>query len=300
MLRTIIYIIVSILVFESIQAQEFKCRVAIQAKDKESNPELYKNLQKSVEQFMNNTKWTDHIFEDVEKLEMSLVINVESQSSGTFQSKLQVVANRPVFNSSYLSPLINLVDESFVFKYTEFENIEFNENAFVSNLSSVLAYYAYFVLGLNYDSFAQNGGARWFQKAEMITNAAQNNGYNGWSSNEADKRNNRYWMIENALNSSYATFHNAMYKYHRLGLDIMHEKDLEGRAKISDALTDLETVYDQRPGLSIISVFMNAKYAELQSIYSVAQPDELKRAITQMKKLDPARSADYDKLSNQQ
>jgi len=280
-------------------SQELKCRVTISAKDQqESERDFYNNMRKSIEDMMNNTVWTDNVFDAKEKIEMNISISIKQKSDNTFDATLQIQSNRPVYKSRYNSLMLNVVDDKFKFKYQEFETLDFDEQSFNSNLTFTLAYYAYIVLGMDYDSFSLNGGTKWYQKAEAMVNIAQGQSeYTGWKAYE--NKENRYWLVENLLNSAYANYRNAIYMYHRLGLDIMSDKTNEGRAKITEALGEMEKVNKQKPGLFELVIFFQAKNKELQDIYSDAQPDEKTRVVTMLKKMDPGRASDYDKILSQ-
>ena len=210
---------------------------------------------------------------------------------------MQVQTSRPVYNSTYTTTLFNHVDDKVSFQYEENEPIEFSENSFVSNLSSILAYYAYIALGLDYDSFAPNGGVEFFQKAQNVVTVAQANDESGWSSTSRDDKT-RYWLVENLLNSSYSYFHTAMYKYHRLGLDVMFEKPEEGRKEVYNAVSELEKIFRQKPSSYLLTAFFYAKKDEIVQMYSEGNPDEKNRMVTLAKKLNPANVTEYEKINS--
>ncbi|MBO7124294.1 MAG: DUF4835 family protein [Bacteroidales bacterium] len=279
-------------------SQELRCHVNIQYNDiANADKDLFNTLRSSIEDFMNSQTWTTHSFEEQEKIEVKLTLRITSQSSKNFAGTLQVQSSRPVYNSTYTTTLFNHVDDKISFQYEENEPIEFSENAFMSNLSSVLAYYAYIVIGLDYDSFSQNGGMEFFQKAQNVVTMAQANDESGWSSSSRDDKT-RYWFIENLLNSSYSAFHTAMYKYHRLGLDIMYDKPEEGRKAVYNGVQELEKVFKQKPGSYLLTAFFYAKKDEIVQMYSEGNPDEKNRMTTLAKKLNPANVNDYDKINS--
>ena len=218
--------------------QELKCTVKVTAKDEqESDRNALENLRKSVEQFMNSQVWTDNVFDEKEKIDVNILISVKQKSNDVYDASLQIQSNRPSYNSRYQSIMLNFIDEKFKFTFQELGTIEFDEQTFNSNLTYVLAFYAYVIIGLDYDSFSLNGGTKWYQKAEAIVNNAQSqNDYSGWKAFES--KDNKYWIIENLLNNTYSGFRTCLYTYHRLGLDIMSEKPQEGRAKITEALSE--------------------------------------------------------------
>lgn len=294
----------SILIFFSffstiIMAQEFKCIVSVTAKDQqESDLSTYANLKKGIEQFMNSQIWTDNIFDDKEKIEMNIAISVKQKSGDNYDATIQIQSNRPTYGTRYNSVMFNFVDDKLRFIFQEFNTIELDEQRFNSNLTYTLAYYAYIVLGLDYDSFSLNGGTKWYQKAEALVNNAQTqNDYSGWKAYE--NKENKYWLVENLLNPSYTSFRNCIYTYHRLGLDLMYDKPNEGRAKIAEALMELDKVHSVKPGLFMMNAFFQAKSKEIIGIFSESQPDEKNRIINLCKKVDPGRASDYDAIMSQ-
>ncbi len=294
LLITILSVILATMSF----AQELRCHVNIQYNEiANADKDLFNTLRSSIEDFMNSQAWTTHSYEEQEKIEVKLTFRMTSQSSKNFAGTLQIQSSRPVYNSTYTTTLFNHVDDKISFQYEENEPIEFSENSFVSNLSSILSYYAYIVIALDYDSFSPNGGIEFFQKAQNIVSAAQANDESGWSSSSRDDKT-RYWFVENLLNSSYSSFHSAMYKYHRLGLDIMYDKPEEGRKEVYNAVAELEKVFKQKPSSYLLTAFFYAKKDEIVQMYSEGNPDEKNRMVTLAKKLNPANVNDYDKINS--
>ncbi len=285
--------LLTIATFFSVQAQELRCRVNVQFTDiPDVNKDLFTNFKQTVEEFMNNTVWTDQKFEEQEKIDMVLNIKINKMNSNnSFNATFQVQSSRPIFTSSYTTTVFNYVDARMNFVFEENQRIEPTENSFVSNLSSTLSFFAYIVIGLDADTFAQNGGTPYFQKAQMIVNATSSSGEASWSSKDSE---GKYWLVEDMLNSSYSGFRRAMYMYHRLGLDIMSEKLADGRKQIIQALTELETVYAIRPSAMLLTVFFYAKKDEIIQIFSEAPPEEKQQVLTLTKKLNPANAAEYD------
>lgn len=290
-----IFSIVALFICLSGFAQEFKARVAMSYSELQ-NPdrELFNKMRQDIEEFINNRTWTKHSFEEVERIEISFNFRIMSQSSDNYSASVQVQASRPIYGATYTSPLLNYLDENVSFQYQEFQSLEFEENTHTSNLTSVIAFYAYFVLGLDYDSFQENGGTEYYQKAQNIVTTAQSASERGWKSYES--KTNRYWLADDVLNGTYSAFRSCLYKYHRLGLDVMSEKPKDGRAKIEQAINDLNKVYKVKPGAFLLDFFFYAKKTELKNIYSDAMPDEQKRVTTILKKINPANASDYDQI----
>lgn len=260
-----------------------------------SDKAVFDQLQQDVFEFMNSRKWTNYNFQQNERIECSILINVSAWDNiENFTATIQVQSRRPVFNSSYFTVMLNHLDKDFTFKYMTGQPIEYIENTFTTNLASVLAFYAYFIIGLDFDTFMPFGGTECYEKAQNIINSAQNAADKGWKSYENQR--NRYWMIENLLNASYTDMRTAIYQYHRLGLDAMADDISTGRQLVTDAMTNMQKVYRQRPGLFFISLFMTAKSDELVNIFTPAPPVEKMRIVSILKNLDPANSSKYNDI----
>lgn len=296
MKKLLFSILILLLYVSSSFAQELRCRVNIQYNEiANADKDMFNTLRSSIEDFMNSQVWTTQTFEEQEKIEIKLSLRITAQSSKNFTGTLQVQSSRPVYNSTYTTTLFNHVDDKISFQYEENEPLEFSENAFVSNLSSTLAYYAYLVIGLDFDSFSPNGGIEYFQKAQNVVTTAQANDEAGWSSSSRDDKT-RYWLVENLLNSTYSSFHTAMYKYHRLGLDVMYDKPEEGRKEVYNGVAELEKVFKQRPSSYLLTAFFYAKKDEIVQMYSEGNPDEKNRIVALVKKLNPSNINDYEKI----
>jgi len=277
-------------------AQELRCNISISAqKIQGANKTVFQTMQSDLYEFMNNHKWTDHQYAMDERIECNFFINLEQQvSSDEFKGTIQVQLRRPVFNSSYETVLLNIKDNDFDAKYVEYQTLEFNETSNKDNLTSILAYYAYIVIGMDYDSFYPNGGTEYFQKAQAIVNNSQNSAQKGWKAYESER--NRYWLVENILNKSYAGFRTCTYQYHRLGLDLMADKPEEGRAAIAESLKSIQKVFRSRPSLYILQVFFDAKSDELVNIFSKSFPDERNRVMAILNECDPSNGSKYEKI----
>jgi len=294
-MRTIVILLV-LLVSLQLSAQEFQCAVQVVAPSvQSSNKKVFETLQKSIMEFMNNQKWTDDVFKPEERIDCNIMINVaEVISVDEFKASIQIQARRPVYNTSYYTVLFNHMDQDFRFNYVENEPIVYNPNNFDSNLVAVLAYYAYVVLGMDYDSFKQSGGTNHFQQAEQIVNRAQSSSYAGWKAFESQR--NRYWLVENVLNQYHRPLRQCMYAYHRKGLDRMHEKPEEGRGEILAAIEDLRKVYRQKPGSFYMQTFFTAKADELVKIFEESFSMEKGRAVEVLQEIDPANQKKYEAL----
>ncbi len=279
-----------------IKAQEFLCNIQVNTQQVQgTDKKVYETMQTALTEFLNSRRWTNYEFKINERIECNMLINITDRPSvDRFKATLNIVASRPVFNSAYNSALINYIDKDFEFDYVEFEPLDFQESQYTSNLTSVMAYYLYMVLGLDFDSFSEFGGTPYYQKAEAIVNVAQNSGEKGWNSYENQR--NRYWLVENYLNKNYVGLRTFLYNYHRKGLDVMADKPDEGRGVILQSLNDLKKVSDEQPGLFALQLMLNAKSDEIVNIFSQCNPKEKEDAQTVMKQIDPANSSKYSKM----
>ncbi|MCE4564216.1 DUF4835 family protein [Maribellus sp. CM-23] len=277
-------------------AQELRCNVTVSARGIQgANQNLFRTMQSDIYDFMNNRKWTEHVYGYDEKIRCNLLIQLDEQvSADEFKGSIIVQLTRPVFNSSYTSTVLNIKDNDFHCNYVEFQPLEFNETSNRDNLTNILAYYAYIILGFDYDTFSAEGGTEFFQKAQSIVNNSQNARERGWKSFESER--NRYWLTENILNKSYSSFRSCMYSYHRDGLDIMSDRVEEGRANIANSLRDIQKVFRRRPSTYILQIFFDAKADELVNVFSKSFPDERSRVLAILNEVDPSNGSKYEKI----
>ena len=228
-------------------AQEIFCNVQVNSSQiQTSDRKVFQTLQTAIYEFVNNTKWTSASIKNEERIECTFLINVKERvSNDEYKASIQVQSTRPIYGTSYKSTMLNYLDNNFRFRYLEYQSLEFNENAHISNLTSVLAYYVYMVLGLDFDTFSEYGGAPYYIKAQNIVNKAQNAREIGWKAFESDK--NRYWLVHDLLDTRYEKIHNCYYRYHRLGMDLMSDKADDGRYEITEALHELRSIYQNNP-----------------------------------------------------
>ena len=280
-------------------AQEIFCRVQVSASQiQTSDRKVFQTLQTAIHEFVNNTKWTSASIKNEERIECTFLINIkEKVSNDEFKASIQIQSTRPIYGTSYKSTMLNYLDNNFRFRYLEYQSLEFNENTHISNLTSVLAYYVYIVLGLDFDTFSEYGGAPYFIKAQNIVNNAQNAREIGWKAFESDK--NRYWLVHDLLDTRYEEIHNCYYRYHRVGMDILSEKTDDARYEITEALEELRGIYRDNPSALILKIFFDAKADEITKIYSEAFPNEQARIIKLLTEIDPANSAKYQAITAQ-
>ncbi|HYQ58885.1 MAG TPA: DUF4835 family protein [Draconibacterium sp.] len=278
-------------------AQELRCNVTVTARSIQgANQNLFRTMQSDLYDFMNNRKWTEHVYSYDEKIRCNIVIRLDEQiSADEFKGSIQVQLTRPIFNSSYTSTVLNIKDNDFHCRYVEFQPLEFNETSNRDNLTNIMAFYAYVILGFDYDTFSEEGGTEYFQKAQAIVNNSQNARERGWKAFESE--HNRYWLMENILNKSYASFRTCMYNYHRNGLDLMSDRVEEGRANIAEALRDIQAVFRRRPSTYIVQMFFDAKADELVNVFSKSFPDERNRVMAILNEVDPSNGRKYEKIA---
>lgn len=289
-----------ILFISGIYAQELNCRVQVShQKIQGTNIEIFNDMQKDIYEFINNKQWTEHVYQVDERIECTFMINISKQiGTEKFIGTITVQSRRPVFNSTYFSTLLNFKESSddFHFEYRQQEPLEFNINSSNSSLTSVLAFYAYIILGLDYDTFSQNGGAPFFEMAQQIVNNQQSSSQPGWKSYETTDMNNRYWLVENFTNGAYSELHTFLYKYHRLGLDQLADKTEEGRGEVSRSLEHLRNVYRKKPNLYILKLIVGAKSDEIIKLFSESFPREQAEVYNIMSEIDPANESKYNKI----
>jgi hypothetical protein len=277
--------------------QELRCNIqVVSSQIQGTNKQVFQTLQNELYEFMNNTAWTNHVYRNEERIDCNIMINLSDHSGDEFKGSIQIQSRRPTFNTSYNSTIFNYKDDDVKFNYVEFEALEFSMTEFRSNLTSILAYYAYIIIGLDYDTFSPLGGTEYFQKAEQILNMAQNAPEKGWKAFES--RKNRYWLVENILNDQYKGVRDFMYRYHRLGLDVMSSKEAAGRAEIAESLELLQKVYRQKPDpfLFYFDLVMIAKSEELVNVFSESFMAEADRVYNILVEIDPTRTDRYKKI----
>ncbi len=266
-MRKIFAVIFLFITFNSV-SQELNCKVYINSDEIGiSNKQIFTTLQDAISEYMNNTKWTNLIYRDQEKFDCSLTINIlENSTANRFKGSLQLLVSRPVYNSSYNTPILSFNDNDVSFTYEEYQPLIYNENSFDSNLVSILTYYAYTILGFQADTFSFKGGETMFQSAERVVNQAQQGGAAGWK--QIDGNNTRYQLNENLLSPVYEPFRMAMYNYHIHGLDLMVDDSRTAKQTISQSIIELEKIFDDRPNTFLIRVFMDTKSDEIVDIFS--------------------------------
>ena len=289
------------LIIATAHSQELNARVTVNSSRVGTtvNKSVFQTLQNTLTTFLNTRKWTSDNFLPNERIDCNFLLNVQStEEPNVYSASLTVQAARPAFSSSYLSPMINYQDEDILFKYIEFRQLEFNENrvsgtdAQASNLTAVFAYYAYMILGFDYDSYSLKGGNLYFQKAQnIVNNAPEARGISGWKA--FDGVRNRYWLVENMLNSRYAIMHDIIYNYYRMSLDKMYEDENGARAQMMNVLNLLNNYNSDNPNTMINQVFFQGKTNEFIKIFSKAPQQDKVRASELLQKMDITNATRY-------
>lgn len=286
---------------DSVRSQEINARVTVLYNQVATTVDrkVFQTLQSSLASFINKRKWTSDAFDAGERIECSFLLNLTGiKEPNVYQATLTVQAARPVYNTSYLSPLVNFQDNDVVFRYVEFQPVEFNENRvsgsepLAANLTAVIAFYVYTILALDYDSFAPRGGDPYFQKALNIVNSAPDGrGISGWK--PFDGLRNRYWLSENFVNNRYALLHDAWYTYYRLGMDKMYENEKETREQMINAFNMLNTVNEGTSNLMAIPFFFQGKADEIVRVFKRGDPGDRRRVSELLQRLDITNAARY-------
>lgn len=288
-----------VLLAASLNAQELNCNVqVISSKIQGTNREVFRDLQNQAYEFLNNRIWTEDNFTNQERIECKIMLNIQERSGDEFRGYIQVSSRRPVFNSSYNSAMINYKDNNLRFRYVQGEPLEFDMSTHKNNLTSILAYYAYIIIGLDYDSFSLYGGKEFYQKAQQIVSNAQSARYKGWKAYE--DRKNRYWLVENMLDDDYKKVRRFLYQYHRQGLDKMFEEPSKARSTIAESIELLRDVHREKPDsyLFFMKLVIEAKSDEFVNIYSEGSSSVSDRVASMLSEIDPSHSDKYDKITN--
>ncbi|MEO7308417.1 MAG: DUF4835 family protein [Ferruginibacter sp.] len=300
-MRKINLLFILLLAFKFSSAQELKANITVVSNQVGSNvnQNVFRTLQTALNTFINTRKWTADTYQPNERIECNFLLNLQPTGDlNVYNASITIQAARPVYNTSYLSPIINFKDDNVSFKYVEFQQLEFNENrvsgsdAMVSNLTAVIAYYAYMILAFDYASFAPRGGDPYFQKAQnIVNNAPDGRGISGWKA--FDGIRNRYWLVENMLNSRYTIMHDIYYNYYRLGMDKLYEDENTARIEVMNVLNLLNNFNTDNPNKMISQFFFQGKSTELIKIFSKAPPQDKIRASELLQKMDITNAGKY-------
>ena len=285
-----------IMCLADVDAQELDVNVEILTpKLQTADPKVFETLSQTMEEFMNNQKWTDDEFEQDERIKLDLILTITSESGNdAYGAELVIQSNRPVFGNTYETPTFTHLDKDITFSYQQYQPLEYSQTTYINELSTILAFYANVAIGMDYDSFSPFGGDLYFNRAQDIINQVPPgiaSSLKGWRS--VDGKRNRYWLVENLLTPRVRPFRQAFYDYHRQGLDVMHDNFVTGRAVMTQSLATLMDVNRSYPSSMIVQVFTNTKSEEIIEIYKGAFPDEKSEIIKVMVKIDPSKASNY-------
>ncbi len=284
-----------------LQAQEFKCKVTVNAAGaKITNKQMFKTLERAVQEFVNKRRWTDKQFQDYEKIKADIILNVKDYDlkDNTIKAEFYFRSYRPVYKSDYETLLLNLVDKNFQFKYREFEKLDFNLELFESNLTSTIAFYLYVALGYDFNSFKENAGKPFFEKAEIIQTNAEQNNISGWE--RENKNNSKGDLIEQLLNENSTFYHKAIYTYHRWGLDLMADKLQGGKNNIISAINYIKKFKTENKDSDyLIKIFFDAKADEIVQIFTAGPPVNTSFVVTKLRNLAPNYDFKWDEIQKQ-
>jgi hypothetical protein len=276
------------------RCQEFQANVTVLSNriSTSVNKQIFSTLQTALYNFINGRKWSNVAFNSNEKIQCNFILNLSGATdNNTYTAALTVQTGRQIYNTTYQSPLMNYMDESVTFKYVQYQDLDFNENRvggtdpLTANLTAVFAFYAYTILGLNFDSYGLRGGDLYFQKAlNIVSNAPEASSLNGWK--PFDGLRNRYWLIENLTNPKYNPMHDAMYNYYRQGLDQMYDHEADGRVAVMNALISLNSINNEFPNIMFMQFFFQGKGTEIGNVFKHGTPDEKSRALDILSRID--------------
>lgn len=301
-MKSLRYILVFLLfaAIHSVQAQELKCNVTINSDQVEgSNKSVFNTLQQSIQEFVNNSQWTNLTFQDKERIECNMLIVVKQVQDNMFVCEFTCQSRRPVYGTTYTTPILNFKDNNFIFTYQEFDRLDFQQHTFTSNLTALIAYYCYLIIGHDMDSFSRLGGTPYFQICENIVNAAQSASLesteqSGWKA--FDSNRNRYALINNLMDEAFKEYRQYFYDYHRYGLDEMINNVANGRARIASGIEILDKANKARPATYVINAFLDAKSDELVNIFQEGTEDERTKVYETLVNIDPTRQSTYEQI----
>jgi hypothetical protein len=279
-----------------IRAQEFNCQASVIAPQvAQAQPRVFQSLEVAIKEFFQNRRFTNANFAPAERIEINLLLTITQQPApDRFEGTLQVIYSRPVYGTDYNSPVLDLVDNQVVFSFLENTQIEFTPERYMNNLSSILGFYAYFVLGLDGDTFSPLGGTEYYNLAQQVVNNAQNAGEPGWRSSEDET--NRYWLLDNQVQAVFRPFRDLLYTYHREGMDSMSEDVAAARRTIAAAIEKLRPVHQVKPSSYNLQVFFNAKYNELVELFKMGEAQEKSKIFNTLQIIDPGHISQYQSI----
>ncbi|MEC7265281.1 MAG: DUF4835 family protein [Bacteroidota bacterium] len=294
-MRNVLIIIFFLAISFAVPAQELNCSITVNSDQVgQTNQQIFKTLERSLNDFVNKNKWTNRVYRENEKVNARMFITVTQYESDRFEANIQIQSSRPIFNTTYESPVFNYKDDAFNFQYQEFQPLVYNPNSFDSNLVAVISYYVYVILGLDADTFSLEGGNDFYRLAQNIVTQAQSSNYSGWSQETGART--RFELVDNLLSNSFREYRVAMYNYHRKGLDILADNNSTGKQIISGSLRLFETLIKRRPNAFLIQTFFDAKSDEIKNVFSDGPQVDMVKLKETLNKVAPFYSATWNEI----
>ena len=293
-MRSFLFVLLFIISFAPLSAQELNCTVTINSDQvAQTNQQVFKTLERSLNDFVNKNKWSNRVYKENERVNAQMFITITEYESNRFKGNIQIQSSRPVFNTSYQTPVFNYKDNQFNFEYIEFQPLIFNENSFESNLVSVISYYVYVILGLDADTFSLEGGNDYFRIAQGIVTQAQSSNSAGWSQS-TDR--NRFELVDNLMSNTFREYRVAMYNYHRKGIDILADNNSTGKQVIAGTMKLFETMISRRPNAILIQIFFDAKSDEIQNVFSDGPKVDVVKLKETLNRIAPLYSSTWNEI----
>ena len=276
-------------------SQVIDCKINVNADlVDQTNSQIFETLEQELNEFVSSTKWVDIRTEEHNKINCTMLISIQNYNNNEFQASLQIQSSRPVFGSTYVTPLLNRKDDDFNFNYQEFESLNFNPNSTNTSLVSLISYYVYVTLGIDADSFSLNGGDVYFNQARKIVDLSQSNRFSGWK--QSEKRTNRYWLIDQLSTNPFSLFRQAIYDYHLNGLDVMSSQPEAGKQAIAKSVSDLKTLSDSRPNSLVAQLFFDAKADEVVQIFGGGPSFDTSQLVDDLNRVAPFFTAKWSQI----
>lgn len=296
-MRKIAFLIIFFSFIFNLSSQELNCLVTVNSEQiAGSNQQVFGTLQKALTEYINQTKWTNRTVKSEERVDCAMTIIINSRDNNTFTASLQVQSSRPVYNSSYVTPILNLKDNEFNFNYNEFDPLIYNKNQFDNNLVSTIVFYVYVILGLDADTFALKGGETELKEAQNVMLQAQQSGIGSWQNVVGEQ--NKFLLIDNLLSGKLDAYRKTMYNYHRNGFDYLTDAKPKAQQAIEDSILSLESIFNKSVGNYLIRLFFDAKSDEIVSIYSEPTKTSRKQRMLQaLKRISPNNNPKWRKLN---
>ncbi len=295
-MRNILLILFCIVLFSSARSQELTCTVTVNSDQvSQTNQQIFKTLERSLSDFINKSKWTNRVYQENERVNAQMFITVTNFENNRFEANIQIQSSRPVFNTSYETPIFNHKDNSFNFEYIEFQPLVYNANSFDSNLVGVISYYIYIILGLDADTFSLEGGTEYYRTAQGIVTQAQGTNFAGWKEQTGDNRN-RFRLVDDLLSNTYREYRVAMYNYHRKGLDIFGDNNSTGKQVIAGTMNLFATMVKRRPNAFLLLTFFDAKSEEIQNIFSDGPKVDIVKLRETLNRIAPLYSSTWNDI----